>query len=416
MQTKEGLKQVFYFGNYIDPDDIPERKPISALASTNKMRYIISKMSQDFQVTVVSPGFSTVAGYHKETIMKKNDFDIVYLSCKNGGATYINVRAVKYYLSQMEKFIKEKISKDAYIVIYSSPWNNLKILQVLKRNGIMTKNNTILEVEELYGYDKQIPILKKYIYRIVDYFSIVNIDKFIFVNELVEKRIRTINKKSIGTICYGEYRYDDDNSNNVTNSEVINLLYTGSIDNERGIFIFLNALKVFAERFPVYSKKTILKICGYFHGKSDRVIENRFFNAIESVSRSGVEVKFCGEVREEILEEMIKHSDICVAPQLINSGFSKYSFPSKILKYLSFGKTVLSSRMRAINESKLSNYLILYDNDSPTEIAAKLHEIIINTKRNEVLKKEELRNYIIDSDRRFKKELLLLLNDERKEP
>ncbi len=400
-------EDLYYFGNYMDPADIPERNPIPCPASTNKMRYIISKLTAHYNVRVVSPGFSRLSGIHKMERVQKDNYEILYLKNRSTGLDYINMRDVLHSLSYLKEYIKCELKRDSKIIIYSIPWQTITVMNALKKRKDIPIRNIIIEIEELYGQGKEIDIIKKFLYNYIETNIFTKANKFIFINDAVKKHVGKSNPQAQGPICYGEYRIISQQHENLKEGHV-RLLYSGSIDYERGIMNFLDALVTYSDKYP-QKKKILFDICGYFHGKNGETTKKAFYKAIDVLSEKGIRVIFHGLLPEEGLNERIKESDICVSPQLLDSLFGKYSFPSKILKYLTYGKIVFASNIEAINNSSIKDHLFLYDSDFPAEIADRLHELLANLDYIQTQNSDQLIDFLKEKDRDFEIELLELL-------
>jgi hypothetical protein len=402
-------EDLYYFGIYADPEDIYERNPIPAPGSTNKMKYIISKINSRFNVRVVSPGFAGESGVHRTKRVRKDNYEIIYLSIKSSGYDYIKLCDVISSLSYLRKFIKHELKDNSKIIIYSNPWQTLTILNSLKKRNDIPKDNIIIEIEEFHGQAREINLIKKSLYNYFEFKSFKNVYRYIFVNEYIKNKVIVLNPKAQGPICYGEYRMRYRQRQTLSNDS-IGLFYSGSIDYERGIMNFLEALSVYSDKYTSRNLKIVLDICGYFHGKKGGETKKSFFKAIDALTIKGIKVVFHGFLSEEELEKKLKESDICIAPQLIASSFGKYSFPSKVLQYLTYGKIVFASNIEAINNSSIKDHLFLYDSDFPTVIADRLHELLANFHYIQKENSGELNKYLNEKDRDFEIELLELLN------
>lgn len=124
------------------------------------------------------------------------------------------------------------------------------------------------------------------------------------------------------------------------------VLYTGGLEESYGVISLLNAFEKLSEQH--YQ----LIICG----AGEAEIE------IIKASKRDKRIIFKGLLpRSEILK-LQKSSDILVNPRPNNEEFTKYSFPSKILEYMSSGTPVISYKLDGIPE-EYYKYMYLVNED-----------------------------------------------------
>lgn len=85
---------IHYIGFYNEPGDIDERKPLKVFASTEKINYIASVLSQENKVRIVSPGFSTTNNNFTEKNIEKEKFELRYLSTCGDGKEALTVKKI----------------------------------------------------------------------------------------------------------------------------------------------------------------------------------------------------------------------------------------------------------------------------------------------------------------------------------
>jgi glycosyltransferase involved in cell wall biosynthesis len=105
------------------------------------------------------------------------------------------------------------------------------------------------------------------------------------------------------------------------------ILYTGMLCEYGGLDFLINAF------LAINDPSLRLYICG--HGNKSEILEY----AISNDKR----IKFMGLVSEITLNDLHKEADIFINPRPIDINGGAMNFPSKILKYLSYGKPVISS-------------------------------------------------------------------------
>jgi len=154
------------------------------------------------------------------------------------------------------------------------------------------------------------------------------------------------------------------------NQGIKTILYSGTLSEKYGVIDLVNAF------LKLSNKDYRLVICGA--GETDEYIIQK--------SKEDCRIIFKGLIKRDEVFKLQKSATILVNPRPNNEEYTKYSFPSKILEYMSSGTPVLSFRLAGIPDEYNSYYYTLEGDD--TEIA------ILNGLRNTLAISEvELANY-----------------------
>jgi len=135
-------------------------------------------------------------------------------------------------------------------------------------------------------------------------------------------------------------------------------LYTGMFDIWGGVDILV---KTFSK---LMDDDILLWICG--HGK----MNPGTLNIIENDPR----IKFFGTVPENELEQIMTESHVLVNPRPPSQKGNQMNFPSKILRYLSYGKPVISSKSLGIGP-EYSEVLIYEDFENLQAFSNQIKEL-----------------------------------------
>lgn len=136
------------------------------------------------------------------------------------------------------------------------------------------------------------------------------------------------------------------------------ILYTGTLHQKFGV---MNLVKAFSQ---IESPDYQLVICGI--GDSEKAIRE----AVEKDSR----ISFLGQLsRNEVLEWQ-KQATVLVNPRQNNEEFTKYSFPSKTMEYLSSGIPVVAYKLDGIPD-EYDAYIQYVEDDSIESLKKKLVEV-----------------------------------------
>jgi len=137
------------------------------------------------------------------------------------------------------------------------------------------------------------------------------------------------------------------NTSNFRNSTIKTILYTGMLGEYGGIDLLLKSL------LKINNPNVRLVICG--HGKSSAF----FKKAILLDPR----ITFYGLVSEIEIENLYNLADIFINPRPENINGGVMNFPSKILKYLSYGKPVISTKTLGLSP-EYSKFLFYFDSSN----------------------------------------------------
>ena len=112
----------------------------------------------------------------------------------------------------------------------------------------------------------------------------------------------------------------------------IKILYTGTLSSKYGILELVEAFK------QIQNQKSRLLICGA--GETESYIQTE--------SEKDDRIIFMGELSREKILNLQKNATLLVNPRANNEEFTKYSFPSKIMEYLSSGTPTLAYKLDGI--------------------------------------------------------------------
>ena len=136
------------------------------------------------------------------------------------------------------------------------------------------------------------------------------------------------------------------------------ILYTGTLHKKFGVMNLVHAFQ------QIYSPDYRLVICGI--GDSAEAIKN--------AAEEDIRISFLGQLsRAEVLEWQRK-ATVLVNPRQNNEEFTKYSFPSKTMEYLSSGIPVIAYKLDGIPD-EYDKYLQYVEDDTIDGLKNKLIEL-----------------------------------------
>ncbi|EJG1657034.1 glycosyltransferase [Vibrio parahaemolyticus] len=139
-------------------------------------------------------------------------------------------------------------------------------------------------------------------------------------------------------------------------SNKIYIVYAGLLEEDYGVSDLINAMKY------IKDDRYILKLFG------------RGSLNLDEISFENKNIKYFGVVDFNDLSHHYSTASILINPRRLSLGLNKYSFPSKLIEYLSTGVPVLTTRLPAIS-SDLEEYFNYLDSTDPETIAQKLIDL-----------------------------------------
>lgn len=350
--------KIVYLANYIECKIINQRnnKYMFVQSAKNKIDSIVEAMSITNEVTILSSGYVKNKSFKKfrSIVTRLNKSILIYASIWD--IPLINW--ISSIISSIYIIIKiNKRSKIHCIIFYNYRPENAIPAFCAK---LFLHIPIVLEYEDGYFADNDIKKITKYSINFLEFFISRFISGAILVNKNLKERLHMENF----CVCLGTYKEKKlykFNDNNDKKEELV-IMYSGRYDYERGIEVFLQSLRQIK-----YNVK--IKLAGY--GPLNEYVEVQIINIQQE--NSNVKIHKFEYLEKSQLDFELLTSDILVNPQRIESSFSKYSFPSKLMEYMNFGKIIISSDI-----GELDDVIVKYYNDNSMELSDKINEVIQN--------------------------------------
>lgn len=362
---------IYYLGYYSCEKIATEERAVAPPA-VNKMRYIISVLSEiiDSKSMIVSPSETVLNKYVKGSVCDLND-RVSLKTFDSFQSKNILVRCFGHILTKAQVlfFLMTHIKSDDTIIVYHS-LSLMKVVKIIKK---IKKCRLIIEAEELYSDVKENDALRK---KEIDYFQIA--DKYIVITELLNKEINVNNKPRI--ISHGTYlslpKYSDK-----FNDGKIHVVYAGSFNTVKGgACSAIEAGQFLDENFVLH-----------IMGKGSTVDTEFIIKKIEETSvKSKCKIVFDGYKTGRDFDSFIQSCHIGLSTQQPDGKYNASSFPSKILMYMSNGLPVVSIRIPAVDTSDVKDYVFYYEEPSPENIAEAIRKVPINSKYDPSSRLDEL--------------------------
>lgn len=265
---------------------------------------------------------------------------------------------------QIIKWCKQDTEEKKILIAYAMTTPFMKVLKFAKK-----KNNsiiTILIVPDLPQY-MNTSNKKNRIYKFlkkIDNFEIKRcmpyIDKYVLLTKHMANYLKI--KKEDYTIIEGIGNSLDKKFNKIKNTNNRIILYSGTLNKRYGVLTLLYALKYLKD------DNIRLYICG--EGDAKKIVLNS--------AKEDKRIVFLGQIPHEKVIQLQKEADLLINPRNNDEEFVKYSFPSKILEYISSGTPTLVYKLDGIPDEydQVLNYI---EGSSPFDLANSIKKYLYIT-------------------------------------
>lgn len=343
-----------------------EQKDAMQSAAINFQRKIISGVENNLQqpsnLFNLMPIYS-YPKYYRHIFVKGEEFSHVDGS-QDYNVGFFNLMYIKQiflkssYLWQFRKYIKNR-NFDA-VICYTPDAVLLSAVKVMKKRYPQVKNCVVIpDMPEFINLSSNQSIFRQtYNTYLAKQSRKMNkyIDSFVYLTE-----------QSAGFWCDTKPyvvvegivdRNDTGFSMDKKESEKKVILYTGTTNAQFGILCLLEAFSL------IEGDEYELQICGC--GDADDVIRNKV--------KRDKRIKFFGVLLHEEVAVLQKQATVLVNPRQNIGEYTKYSFPSKTMEYLSSGVPVVAYKLSGIPK-EYDNYINYVGGNHPQDLANVLQAV-----------------------------------------
>lgn len=382
------MENIWYIGFYDGDICSPRRRSEGNIAGTVYMNGLINSLRRlNYHVTVVSVQSSQTPGiYGQEHIVVDEKLDYYFLphaTIKWGG----RVSGGRTALWALDLFLRTKIEENDIVISYHS----LAYKNIFSKLKKIKHFIWIPEVNEIYCLSRQKYADPSLLESELEMFR--EGDGYIFASDTLAKNYA--NKKP-HVVLYGNYHNIVEKEK--LSSDNINITYTGIINEDRGVFHIIEAMKLLPGNYNLY-------ILGF----GDKDAMTKLHDVISKINDTlGSErVYFCGTKTGKEYSEFCASKHIGVSLISQDESISNNAFPGKILSYMSHSLYVLSSACDSIINSELGDYIYFCDNN-PQSIADTIKTIPADRPCNS-------RDVLVKLEENFENNFITMISTLRKE-
>jgi glycosyltransferase involved in cell wall biosynthesis len=252
---------------------------------------------------------------------------------------YYNIPLIKHIsksINLYNKIIKLNINDTKIVFVYSIHSPFLIAVSIFKKKY---KNVRICLIvpdlpQFMSGSKSRLYLFLKWIDNYLIKYTLENIDCFVLLTRAMKDELKINNKPFV--VVEG---ISNDNSQQTLSHKNVKsiadkriILYTGALSKRYGITNLLEAFK------NIESDKYELWICGTGDAS----------NLIEKMAKYDHRVKYYGYVSHDEVIKFQTKATVLVNPRTSEGEYTKYSFPSKTLEYLSSGTPTILHRLEGI--------------------------------------------------------------------
>jgi glycosyltransferase involved in cell wall biosynthesis len=346
--------RLLYVGFY-DSSIHADEQRMFWLSAASKMDYVANSVrARGTQVRIVSPAWTTAQqGFPGRRTTLRDGVELELFRTFPWGNRV--QRAVSLVASRVLLFL--------YLVVHTRRHQNvlvyhsLSLMRAVRWARKVRGFRLVLELEEIYQDVVEVSArTARAEHRIID-----EADAFVFSTGLLSDRVGADARPRV--VIHGNYDVAEDRGLSFDDGRV-HVVYAGRIDAEKGAFTAVSAAGHLGDQYHVH-------VAGF--GEPADIA--RLQKSIAQVgSTTSARVTYDGVLAGDEFTDLLQKCSVGLCTQSPDAAFNDTSFPSKVLAYMTNGLTVVSVRMRSLEESALAPEIVFYDGADPLDAAAAIRE------------------------------------------
>lgn len=190
-------------------------------------------------------------------------------------------------------------------------------------------------------------------------FVVKNSTGYILLTKQMSEKINPQHKKEAFVEGVADFSLSKNKCDNEEQDSVRKVMYAGSLHKMYGIDNLVSAFLV--------CRKENEEL--HLYGDGDYVEE------IKRISQKEPSVVYHGSCSNDKILTAERHATLLVNPRTSEGEYTKYSFPSKVLEYMSSGTPVLMAKLPGILD-EYYNYCYVFDDSEPNGLAYSLRKVL----------------------------------------
>lgn len=157
------------------------------------------------------------------------------------------------------------------------------------------------------------------------------------------------------------------------------IVYTGKLNESFGVMKLVKAFK------QIQDNKISLVICG----------SGELTNEIADYAKSDTRIKLMGQVSMTEAKEYVNNASVLVNPRQNNDSYTMYSFPSKVIDYLSSGNPVVAYKLDGMPDI-YSEFMYIVENNTIESLATAIKAALYDSDENKRAKTRRAHDYLLN--------------------
>lgn len=352
---------IYYFGYYTFNANPNEFRVFPGC--NVKISYIIKSLkNNNIPVKVISLGESYKNKSSKNFKVDELENNYFLATCRG------KVFSRLFLILQVLYILLFKLKKNDVIIFY----HVFYLLPFFKLAKYIKKFNLIIEVEESYqaAWEKDNCKINKEIN------SLKGADAYIYVNDLLPNKIE---KNKPYVVCYGNYSvYSRERIDH--NKKKIRMVYAGLINfsENSDVVLAIDAIQHLSDKYS-------LSIAGYGDEKDIHSLK-------QYICDSGLsnKVSYAGFFQGQDYDDYLSKFHIGLNPRMLQDKLSDYTFPSKVMSYLTHGLYVVSTPIQCIAAAKVANLVSISNDNTSESFASAILKVDFDCSHHQII--DELNN------------------------
>ncbi len=293
-----------------------------------------------------------------------------------------------YFRKYIKKWAKQDNGKKKVILSYTANSMFLSLVKLAKKHNKNIIAGCIIADIPQFATAREVTGFKKlyHDYQVKKCASLYGlVDRFVLLTEQMADKLEITSPHIVveGIATTDETKVDETTADTMKNEKYV--LYSGTLNYKFGIGTLLEAFE------KIEDKDLKLVICGF--GEAEELIKEK--------QKADARIVYPGRVdRAEVLA-LQRKATVLVNPRQNNEEFTKYSFPSKNLEYLSSGVPLIAYKLDGIPH-EYDDYICYPADDTADTLSQEIIKICSLPDEERKLMGKKAKDFVFENKNKVK--------------